>query len=129
MLKPYSAVVPESTRVALVKLKKDRRLRGLNAAVGLVLEHFAGKMAITAVKVYSASTEPHIDAEWNRLSLELPEEIYLEIVAASQKVGITRTRLVGVILVSCQDRFGELVAGTGDGTTKDGGTAHEAEAA
>ena len=43
--------------------------------------------------------------------MELDESVYDEIVKASRQTGIGRMRLVGVILVSCQDRFAELVAG------------------
>ena len=35
--------------------------------------------------------------------------IFDEIVKASRETGIGRMRLVGVILVSCQDRFADLV--------------------
>lgn len=110
-MKPYSALVPKSTRDGLRDVVTLRELPGLSAAVREVLAHFAGDLRSEAVRVFSASTQLHIDSDWIRLPLELDESVYDEIVKASRQTGIGRMRLVGVILVSCQDRFAELVAG------------------
>ena len=119
-MKPYSARVPKSTRDALREVVTLRHLPGLSAAVREVLAHFAGEIAEEANRVNRASTESHLDSTWIRLPLELDESVYDEIVTASRQTGIGRMRLVGVILVSCQDRFAELVKspylrGAGDG--------------